>query len=121
MSEQPGNIASRGDEPAPLFSRNGRSFRLTGAGLFLGRGFHAPADRRGEGLRMDRKLNQYLVITAVIALMSLAAGTASAATVSQSITYQGKLTDAAGNPLTGTYSVRFSLYDVSTGGTVLAA
>jgi hypothetical protein len=32
---------------------------------------------------------------------------------------QGRLTDASGNPLNGTYNLTFSLYDVSSGGTAL--
>ncbi|RPI38920.1 MAG: hypothetical protein EHM53_07550, partial [Methanoregulaceae archaeon] len=51
--------------------------------------------------------------------MSLTAGIATAAPVTSSITYQGKLTNAAGGPLTGTYSVTFKLYDASTGGITL--
>ena len=35
------------------------------------------------------------------------------------IPIQGRLTDAAGNPLTGSYSVVFTLYDASSGGNVL--
>jgi hypothetical protein len=45
---------------------------------------------------------------------------AAAATVGSTLNYQGKLTDAAGNPLTGSYSVTFKLYDVASGGTALA-
>ena len=69
---------------------------------------------------MVKKSNFLIGICAVTVLVSLTAGIVSAATVTQNITYQGKLTDAAGNPLTGTYSVTFKLYDVSSGGTALA-
>lgn len=55
-----------------------------------------------------------------MALVCLVAGIATAATVTQSITYQGKLTNAAGSPLTGAYSVTFILYDAVTGGTALS-
>jgi hypothetical protein len=34
---------------------------------------------------------------------------------------QGRLTDDSGNPLNGNYSVTFSIYDVSTGGTALCS
>jgi hypothetical protein len=34
---------------------------------------------------------------------------------------QGRLTDASGSPLTGNYNVRASLYDASTGGTMLCS
>ena len=43
-----------------------------------------------------------------------------AAPVTQSITYQGMLTNAAGTPLMGTYTVTFKLYEVSSGGSALA-
>lgn len=36
-----------------------------------------------------------------------------------SLPFQGRLTNASGSPLNGTYSVRLALYDVSTGGTAL--
>ena len=45
--------------------------------------------------------------------------TVTAAPVTQSMTYQGKLTDAAGNPLTGTYTMTFRLYGVASGGSAL--
>jgi len=69
---------------------------------------------------MCAKSNTYPVLFAVMALVFLTAGIVSAATVTPSITYQGKLTNAAGSPLTGTYSVTFKVYDASTGGTVLS-
>ncbi len=34
-----------------------------------------------------------------------------------SISYQGRLADASGNPLTGTYGMIFRLYNASSGGT----
>ena len=40
-------------------------------------------------------------------------------TSSTTIAYQGRLADADGNPLTGTYNMIFRLYDVPTGGTPL--
>jgi hypothetical protein len=43
----------------------------------------------------------------------------SAWAVSGLISYQGKLTDAGGNPLDGLYSIRFYLYNVETGGSHL--
>jgi hypothetical protein len=70
---------------------------------------------------MAKKSNVISGIFAVVVLVSLTVGIVSAVPVTQNITYQGKLTDAAGNPLTGTYSVTFKLYGVSTGGTALAA
>ena len=44
----------------------------------------------------------------------------SAAPVTQNISYQGMLTNAAGNPLTGTYTVTFNLYEALTGGSTHA-
>jgi hypothetical protein len=69
---------------------------------------------------MQSGMHYFLVIFAVVALMSLTAGIVMAAPSTQSIAYQGKLTDAAGNPLTGSYPVTFSLYEESLGGTALA-
>jgi len=42
-----------------------------------------------------------------------------AGTVASKISYQGKLTDAGGNPLDGTYTMQFQLYDAQSGGTML--
>ncbi len=44
-----------------------------------------------------------------------------AAVVSDAIPIQGRLTDASGNPLNGSYSITASIYDVSSGGTALCA
>jgi hypothetical protein len=41
------------------------------------------------------------------------------ATVTESISYQGRLTDNNGAPLTGSYTMRFLLYDALVGSTVL--
>ncbi len=45
--------------------------------------------------------------------------TAPAASSTGTIAYQGRLADAAGAPLTGTYNMIFRLYDAATGGTPL--
>jgi hypothetical protein len=45
---------------------------------------------------------------------------AAVSAVTNSINYQGRLTDSSGSPLTGTYNMTFGLYKVSTGGTALA-
>jgi hypothetical protein len=55
----------------------------------------------------------------LIAAVVLLAATASVADVSDKMSYQGVLTDAAGNPLNGTYDITFRLYNVDSGGTVL--
>jgi hypothetical protein len=46
-------------------------------------------------------------------------GLEAASAVTSSINYQGRLTDSGGNPLSGTYTVTFSLYETATGGTAL--
>ena len=45
--------------------------------------------------------------------------TIAASAVTNSINYQGRLTDSAGNPLSGAYEMTFSLYEVPSGGTAL--
>jgi Phage Tail Collar Domain len=69
---------------------------------------------------MSRYSRTYRIFIAVIALAGLMAGIAAATPVSTGINYQGRLTDSAGIPLTGTYTVTFGLYDVSSGGAPLA-
>ncbi len=44
-----------------------------------------------------------------------------AAAVDNRIPIQGRLTDSAGNPLNGNYSITASIYDVSSGGTALCS
>ncbi|MFV9677927.1 MAG: hypothetical protein ACNYVW_09800 [Methanosarcinales archaeon] len=39
--------------------------------------------------------------------------------MTSSISYQGRLTDRAGEPLSGTYTMTFRLYEVASGGTAL--
>jgi hypothetical protein len=46
-------------------------------------------------------------------------GLEAASAVTSSINYQGRLTDSGGNPLSGTYTMSFKLYETSTGGTAL--
>jgi hypothetical protein len=55
----------------------------------------------------------------VIAMLTLSVGVAWADEVTSDINYQGRLADSAGKPLSGTYSMTFQLYDVSSGGTAL--
>lgn len=57
----------------------------------------------------------------VVLLMSqgmIVQNASAVAGVSSKLSYQGRLTDASGSPLSGTYCVRFSVWDVATGGTV---
>jgi len=75
---------------------------------------------------------RFLLVLAIVAigLLSVAnslilvrqgarAAPSAAPDVPQLISYQGRLTDAAGNPLTGDYDVRFCLYAAPTGGSAL--
>jgi hypothetical protein len=72
---------------------------------------------------MDKNKKKKMVGIGVIAAIGLLAFVillASAASdVTRSINYQGRLADSAGNPLSGTYSMAFKLYETSTGGTAL--
>ena len=69
---------------------------------------------------MDKSKKRIVGIGLIAAIGVLAILVSVAAlTVTTSISYQGKLTDSAGNPLSGTYDMTFSLYDVASGGTVL--
>ncbi|MCX6693020.1 MAG: hypothetical protein NT074_00455 [Methanomicrobiales archaeon] len=55
------------------------------------------------------------ILASGLLCLALLCGTcciATASTVTGSFTYQGTLTDPSGNPLTGSYPVRFNLYDV---------
>ena len=91
----------------------------------------------GEGeMEMRSKRITALLATAALLALLWAAGSAIAsppregpggeggvgiaATVAESISYQGRLTDPnTGDPLDGTYIMRFQLYDAETGGTML--
>jgi hypothetical protein len=69
---------------------------------------------------MHKTMSVYSWVIVASLVLVLTAGIASAATVTSVISYQGKLTNASGTPLTGTFSVTFRLYNVATGGTALA-
>ena len=72
---------------------------------------------------------RYFSIAAIVAIMlsvanmvvlirgNAAASRLAATNVPQLMSYQGRLTDADGNPLTGTYNMQFCLYDTDVGGT----
>ena len=93
----------------------------------------------------DRTIAGVIVVTAIIASIALLAlaglggvscaaidedaggsdgemtgAAVSAMSVTDSISYQGRLADSSGSPLTGTYKMGFKLYDISTGGMALA-
>jgi len=54
-------------------------------------------------------------IVATVILIGLCSAFANAPRL---LNYQGRLTDLAGTPLTGTYSMQFKIYDAATGGNV---
>ncbi|MDQ7780933.1 MAG: hypothetical protein RDV41_14645 [Planctomycetota bacterium] len=58
----------------------------------------------------SKRLVALLLTIAILATMT------SAWAIPQLISFQGRLTDSLGNPLTGPYSIVFSIYDVSSGG-----
>jgi hypothetical protein len=61
-----------------------------------------------------------LMVVLALAMPSLAAPHfAPEATSTSTISYQGRLADSAGNPLTGMYNLEFRIYDVPTGGAPL--
>ena len=72
------------------------------------------------GLFMHEKRNQFRIFLAVVILLCLTAGIVSGATVTESITYQGKLADDSGSPVTGTVEMTFNLYESSSGGSPIA-
>jgi hypothetical protein len=53
----------------------------------------------------------------VCAMLLSVAGVAHA--VPNFLQYQGRLTDAAGNPQNGNFSIQFAVYSVATGGSAL--
>ena len=67
----------------------------------LGSGGGAAIDRNAEGIGSGE------------------GGIIAASTVTTGINYQGMLADSAGEPLSGTYTMTFRLYIVSSGGTAL--
>jgi len=61
-----------------------------------------------------------MVVVLLLTVPSLAAPLhAPAATSTSTISYQGRLADSSGNPLTGKYNLEFRIYTVPTGGTPL--
>ena len=61
-----------------------------------------------------------MVVVLLLTIPSLAAPLlAPSATSTSTISYQGRLADSGGTPLTGKYNLEFRIYDVPTGGTPL--
>ena len=61
-------------------------------------------------------MKKLALLSIIFSLLSISTALAAIPSV---INYQGKLTDASDNPLTGSYNFVFKIYDVSTGGTAL--
>ena len=61
-----------------------------------------------------------LVAGAVVLAVAIPGPARAQATVGTSFTYQGRLTDA-GNPATGSYDFRFTLFDAAVGGAAVGA
>ena len=59
-----------------------------------------------------------LLITASSSATSQASAN-QAASVSSQISYQGKISDSSGNPLTGSHNFKFQLYTAASGGTLV--
>ena len=66
-------------------------------------------------------MKRMLVIAVVVGVLFGVVGNINADPVSvpQMINYQGRFTDTAGDPVTGTHSIALSIYDVATDGTAL--
>lgn len=69
--------------------------------------------KRRRGLKLAATV---LVGLSLLVIFSIAGASPA---VPQMINYQGRLTDASGNPLNGTYSITFKLYSVGTGGSAI--
>ena len=84
-----------------------------------------PAGRRSRLSWLGRQIipnigTVLLVAVLLFTVSSLAAPRGAPATTSTStISYQGRLADSGGNPLTGMYNLEFRIYDVPSGGTAL--
>ncbi|MCS7179352.1 MAG: hypothetical protein RML46_05910 [Anaerolineae bacterium] len=64
---------------------------------------------------MNRKIFSALAVALVLSAFVLVAS----GCLGPQFTYQGRLTDASGNPLSGTYLFTFKLYKTATGGTAI--
>lgn len=63
---------------------------------------------------MRRHLNFAVILLTAIVLLTTAS--TNAVSVPQAMNYQGRLSNSGGQPLTGTYSLNFTIYDDSTAG-----
>jgi hypothetical protein len=84
----------------------------------------APLKRQGWlhwlGRQMIPSIGTLLLVAVLLVTVPSLAAPRSApeATSTSTISYQGRLADSAGNPLTGYYNLEFRIYDVSDGGTI---
>ena len=82
-------------------------------------------DRRGVALTLLTAAAVLIVAASATAGPLQQSGTAQGevrvtGSLASKINYQGRLTDAGGNPLNGTYDLRFELWDQASGGTQLS-
>ena len=63
--------------------------------------------------------NLIWIVTGAIAFALIGIGVAGAQPLTRSVGYQGRVTDANGQPLDGAVAMRFLVYDAATGGTAL--
>jgi len=75
--------------------------------------FIASRVKEKEEKIMNKKMFIVVFVGLILTIAVLSAN------VPNLIDYQGRLTDASENPLDGSYSIVFSIYDVDTGGTAL--
>jgi len=87
---------------------------LAAAGFLIAALLVAGAAMGGDGGLADDRIADISVSE------SGSGGALAASPVSESINYQGRLTDSSGNPLSGTYTMTFRIYEASLGGTALA-
>jgi hypothetical protein len=60
-----------------------------------------------------------VLVTAILTMATLAAASLAWAVAPTQIPYQGRLTDAAGTPLNGSFSIRFSIHNLASAGAEL--
>jgi hypothetical protein len=69
----------------------------------------------------ELQMSKVAIVLITVVLVGILPMAGMAAMVEPSLTYQGKLTETEGSPVVdGTYSFRFNLYDVASGGTALS-
>jgi hypothetical protein len=97
-------------------------FGLAAAGFFIIALLIAGVAMGGDGGMADDRI---AILSGIESESEIESGSGSggalaASSVSSSINYQGRLTDSASNPLDGTYTMTFKLYENASGGSALA-